>query len=495
MDEQTVVSQFDAMAGARPRKGAIYWGQETIHYAQLRERIHLYASNLSFAAGIHPGDRVGLLLKNCPEFIYALYAALKLGAVVVPINNFLKAPEIQHIVDDCKLDCLVTSADFEETLARVTGIRAVRVGDLEKQEVAIMTAWPSLHRNDVAVIIYTSGTTGKPKGALLSHGNIASNVQSCVEALEETDDDRLTLLLPMFHSFMLTVCIFTPLSMGAGIVLIKSVHPFKAAMREMIVNRATIFVGIPQIFQALAQARIPFWMHWVLKIRMAVSGAAPLPRETLDLFERKMRFPLLEGYGLSEASPVVSFNPIRGVRKAGSVGLPLPDIEVKIFDDHDMELPVGQVGEIVVRGPNVMQGYYNHPEETAEALRGGWLHTGDMGKKDEDGYVFIVDRRKELLLVRGMNVYPREIEEVLYQFPNVAEAAVVAKADEKRGEIPVAFVSAVAGAELAPDELMKFCRERLADYKVPRECRIVGSLPRTATGKIAKLELKKQLSA
>ncbi len=297
----------------------------------------------------------------------------------------------------------------------------------------------------------------------------------------------------MFHSFMLTVCIFTPLSMGAGIVLIKSVHPFKAAMREMIRNRATIFVGIPQIFQALAQAKIPFWMHWVLKVRMAVSGAAPLPRETLDAFERKMRFPLLEGYGLSEASPVVSFNPCHGVRKAGSVGLPLPDIEVKIFDDNDHEVPTGQVGEIVVQGPNVMQGYYNQPEETTATLRSGWLHTGDMGRKDDDGYVYIVDRRKELLLVRGMNVYPREIEEVIYQFPNVREVAVVAKADEKRGEVPIAFISPVEGATLVSDDLLKFCRERLADYKLPREFHIVQSLPRTATGKIAKLELKKLL--
>ena len=494
MDEQTVISRFETMARARPRKGGIFWGRETIRYAELADRIGLYASNLSARAGVRPGNRVGLLLKNCPEFVYALYAALKLGAVVVPINNFLKAPEIQHIVDDGKLDCLVTSGDFSETLSKVSGTHVWQVVDLEKPGAAPVATWPVLRRSETAVIIYTSGTTGKPKGALLSHGNIDSNVQSCVKALEETGDDRLTLLLPMFHSFMLTVCIFTPLSMGAGIVLIRSVHPFKAAMREMIVNRATIFVGIPQIFQALAQAKIPFWMHWVLKIRMAVSGAAPLPRETLDLFERKMRFPLLEGYGLSEASPVVSFNPIRGVRKAGSVGLPLPDIEVKIFDDHGVELPAGQVGEIVVRGPNVMQGYYNHPAETAEALRNGWLHTGDMGRKDDDGYIYIVDRRKELLLVRGMNVYPREIEEVIYQFPNVREAAVVAKADEKRGEIPVAFVSAVDGAAVESDALLKFCRERLADYKVPREVRVVVSLPRTATGKIAKLELKKMVS-
>jgi long-chain acyl-CoA synthetase len=202
---------------------------------------------------------------------------------------------------------------------------------------------------------------------------------------------------------------------------------------------------------------------------------------------------LLEGYGLSEASPVVSFNPIRGVRKGGSVGLPLPDIEVKIFDDRAHELPVGEVGEIVVRGSNVMRGYYNQTEETAATLRGGWLHTGDMGKKDDEGYIYIVDRRKEMLLVRGMNVYPREIEEVLHQFPNVREAAVVPKPDEKRGEVPIAFVSPTEGAKLEPNEILRFCRDRLADYKIPREIRIIDSLPRTATGKIAKLELKKHL--
>jgi long-chain acyl-CoA synthetase len=292
---------------------------------------------------------------------------------------------------------------------------------------------------------------------------------------------------------MLTVCIFTPLSMGAGIVLIKSVQPFKSAMREIIRNRATILVGIPQLFQALADAKIPFWLHWVLKLRLVVSGAAPLPGETLVKFDRKFRFPLLEGYGLSEASPVVSFNPIHGVRKAGSVGLPLPDIEVKIFDDHGRELPPGQLGEIVVRGPNVMLGYYNQPEETAASLRDHWLHTGDMGKKDDDGYIYIVDRRKEMLLVRGMNVYPREIEEVLHQFPNVREAAVVAKIDEKRGEVPIAFVSPLDGVTLDPNEILRFCRDRLADYKIPREIRVVNTLPRTATGKIAKLELKKHL--
>jgi len=489
----TVVSEFEHVAASQPKKIAIFWGRDRITFADLEARIQRYANHLHSDCGIRHGDRVGILLKNCPEFIYAMYAGLKLGAVVVPVNNFLKAPEIQYIVDDCQIKCVITAPEFDEVLAKLRGIEPVMVADLEKPGAEPGPPMPTLNPLETAVIIYTSGTTGKPKGAMLLHHNIASNVRSCIKALEETSDDRLTLLLPMFHSFMMTVCIFTPLSMGASIVLIKSLHPFKAAMKEMIFNRATIFVGIPQIFQALAQAKIPFWMHWVLKLRMAVSGAAPLPRETLRLFEEKMRFPLLEGYGLSEASPVVSFNPFRGVRKAGSVGLPLPDIEVKIVDDHGQELPAEQVGEIVVRGPNVMQGYYNQPGETAQALRNGWLHTGDMGKKDADGYIYIVDRRKEMLLVRGMNVYPREIEEVLHQFPNVREAAVVARADEKRGEIPIAFVSPADGATLDPNELQQFLRERLADYKLPKEIRIVESLPRTATGKVAKLELKKQL--
>jgi long-chain acyl-CoA synthetase len=491
----TVIERFESEVAAHPHKTAIYWGSETISYKQLSDRIHQTAAVLHTRHNVQHGDLVGILLKNSPAYIEALYAALKLGATVVPINSFLKPPEIQHIIDDCSLKHLIISADFAEITSKLQSINLI--AHPFPTPLSSHSTIPPLHHSipptSLALIIYTSGTTGKPKGAMLTHHNIASNVQSCTAVLEETSDDRLTLFLPMFHSFMLTVCIFMPLSLGAGIVLIKSVHPFRSALREMIRHRATIFIGIPQVYQALAQAKIPFWLHWMLKFRMAVSGAAPLPQETIRQFEQKMRFPLLEGYGLSEASPVVSFNPIHGVRKPGSVGLPLPGIEVKIFDDHDNELPAGQVGEIVVRGPNVMQGYFNHPEETAATLRNNWLHTGDMGKKDDDGYLYIVDRRKEMLLVRGLNVYPREIEEVLYQFPGIREAAVIGISHEKRGECPLAFVSAKEGVTLHPQEIKVFCREHLADYKIPHEIRILENLPRTATGKIAKLELKKLL--
>lgn len=488
----TVIAQFDQITARHPRKVAVFYGSERITYHQLAGHIHDYAGNLQHLQTIKPGDKVGILLKNSPRFIYALYALLKSGATVVPVNTFLKAPEVQHIVDDCGLNCLISEDDFNEVTGKLERVRIIHTRQLAHKS-HTEPVWTPTTETDLAVIIYTSGTTGKSKGALLTHRNIATNVRSCITALDETTDDRLTLLLPMFHSFMLTVCIFMPLSMGAGIVLIKSVQPFKLVVREIIRNRATILVGIPQLFQAMAQAKVPFWVHWVLKLRLAISGAAPLPGETLTVFERKFRFPLLEGYGLSEASPVVSFNPLHGVRKAGSVGLPLPGIAVKIVNDHGHEVPTGEVGEIIVQGPNVMRGYHNQPVANAETLRHDWLYTGDMGKKDSDGYVFIVDRRKEMLLVRGMNVYPREIEEVLYTFPNVNEAAVIARADDKRGEAPIAFVSPKPGTALDSAAILRYCRQRLADYKLPREVRIMQSLPRTATGKIAKLELKKFL--
>ena len=492
---ETVLAQFERNVAGNPRKIAIYWGDDRIRYGDLAGHIRRFGVNLQRQLPLHKGDRVGIFLKNKPEYIYALYAILKSGAVAVPINTFLKTPEVQHIADDCQLSCLITDDDLREVTGKLAGVRLIPLADLDRAlpPDAADPRWMVPDLADLAVIIYTSGTTGRAKGALLTHGNFAANVRSCILALDKTEHDRLTLLLPMFHSFMITVCIFTPLAVGASIVLIRSVQPFHHAVKEILRARATILIGIPQLFQAMVHAHVPFYVHWLLNLRLAISGAAPLPRETIEQFARKFRFPLLEGFGLSEAAPVVSFNPIRGVHKPGSVGLPVPDVEINIFDDADHPLPTDAVGEIVVRGPNVMQGYYNHPDETAAALRHGWLHTGDMGKLDADGYLYIVDRKKEMLLVHGMNVYPREIEEVLHQFPGVREAAVVGRPADRKGELPVAFVCAAPDVTLNPREILRFCHERLAEYKLPREIRVLAELPRTATGKIAKLELKKRL--
>jgi long-chain acyl-CoA synthetase len=340
---------------------------------------------------------------------------------------------------------------------------------------------------DLAVLVYTSGTTGHPKGAMLTHGNLLHNVGSCRQVLEAVALDRFALLLPMFHSFMLTVCILLPLTIGGSIVLVRSLHPPKNIILEIIRHQATILPAIPQLFRALAGAPVPP----ELSLRICISGAAPLPLDTLRAFNEKYPCRLVEGYGLSEASPVVSLNPLRGVQKAGSIGVPIPGVEISVRDEAGRELPRGHVGEICVRGGNVMVGYWNQPEESARALRDGWLYTGDIGRLDEDGYTFITDRKKDMLLVNGINVYPREIEEVIYRFPGVKDAAVVGLPDRRRGEQPLAFVVPEDGRPIDEPALLEYLKENLADYKVPRRVVCMPALPRNATGKVLKTELRK----
>jgi len=298
--------------------------------------------------------------------------------------------------------------------------------------------------------------------------------------------DRFALVLPMFHSFMLTVCVLLPLLVGGSIVLIKSLHPPKRILEEILQHQATVLAAFPQLFRMLAHTPSPPG----LPLRLCVSGAAPLPLGILRQFNAHYAVPLLEGYGLSEASPVVSVNPIHGVNKEGSVGLPVWDVEVSIRNDEGQPLPVGETGEVCVRGANVMVGYWNQPEETARTLRDGWLYTGDIGRMDADGYIYITDRKKDMLLVNGINVYPREIEEVIYHYPGIMEAAVIGRPDARRGEQPVAYVTLVDGSHLDPAALLGHLKEHLADYKVPRHVIQLPDLPRNATGKILKTALR-----
>jgi long-chain acyl-CoA synthetase len=290
----------------------------------------------------------------------------------------------------------------------------------------------------------------------------------------------------MFHSFMLCVGTFLPLIVGGSIVLVRSVHPLKNALQEIIQREATILPGIPQLFRALVDGHVPT----VLPLRICVSGAAPLPVQTLLDFNRKFPVPLLEGYGLSEASPVVSINPVAGPWKAGSIGRPIPDVEMSVQDDEGVLLSPRRVGELCVRGGNVMMGYWNQPAETAKAMRGDWLLTGDIGYSDEDGYFYITDRKKDMLLVNGLNVYPREIEEVIYQIPGIKEVAVVGQPDQRKGEHPVAFVVPTDGVKLDEKSILQHVRGRVADYQVPRRICFLSALPRNDTGKILKTELR-----
>jgi long-chain acyl-CoA synthetase len=529
-------NSFEASAKRQQAKAALFWGERVYSYTELWNQTLTISAGLREEFGVKSGDRVGLWLKNCPEFIPAFFGVLHAGAVVVPINNFLKTDEVNYILADAGIDVLISDAELGahhhalathrpglkllkvESLARpserahawqtdcrgrreessrmdASGKETPDVVSYNRHEISRLEGEASLQKSrtsrsrstaDLAVLIYTSGTTGRPKGAMLSHSNLLHNVESCRIVLQTVEADRFVVLLPLFHSYMLTVGMLLPLLVGGSMVLVKSVHPVRNVLQEVIQRQATVLPAIPQFYRSIVNAT----GHPPLPLRVCISGAAPLPLQVLREFESKFGIPLIEGYGLSEASPVVTKNPLDRTRKPGSIGPPIPNVEVSIQDDNGHELPVGSIGELCVRGGNVMLGYWNKPEETAAAFRNGWLLTGDVGYRDAEGYYFITDRKKDMLLVNGINVYPREIEEVLYQFPGIREAAVVGKPDSRKGEQPVAFISAIEGVDLDEKEIQHFVRHRLADYKVPRQIVLLPALPRNATGKILKTALR-----
>ena len=508
----------------QPRKIALFWGEREYSYTELWRQSAFISDQLQHRFAVKPGDRVGLWLKNCPEFIPSMFGILHAGAVVVPINNFFKPDEVNYILSDAGIDVLITDAELggqhraleharpHLKVFRVEQLEGLKSGansspheivaadgsrrTLPQDEKSAPThvggygslkpSWPQRLESDLAVIIYTSGTTGRPKGAMLSHGNLLHNVESCRIVLQTVSADRFVVLLPLFHSYMLTVGLLLPLLVGGSVVLVKSLHPVRNVLQEILQRQATVIPAIPQFYRSMVNAP----SHVSLPLRICVSGAAPLPVQILKEFEAKFHVPLIEGYGLSEASPVVTKNPLDRTRKAGSIGLPIPNVEVSIQDDAGHELGPNAVGEICVRGGNVMLGYWKQPEETAKVMRQDWLLTGDIGYRDDEGYYYITDRKKDMLLVNGINVYPREIEEILYQFPGVKEAAVVGRLDPRKGELPIAFVVANDGVALDEQTLQHFVRRKLADYKVPRRVVFLPALPRNATGKILKTALR-----
>lgn len=497
-------------ARKRGRKVALFADEEKIRYRDILEKSDTLAAFLS-EQGIGKGDRVALFLRNSPEFVYAIFAISKLGAVIVPVNTFLKEDELSYILEDSGSKFLIASAIHQKVVnASAAGRLCEGIlweGEMsasKEQETSFETVWRGRYEpalavegalDDTAVIIYTSGTTGKPKGAMLSNRNVLSNADAGREAVQVTARDRVIIFLPMFHSFTFSIGVILPLYVGGSIVIIRSIQPFSNIFKQTLLKRVTIFFGIPDVYNALAKAKLPWYFMWLNRIRVFISGAAALQPKTLDAMAKKFRrATLLEGYGLSEASPAVSINTVKQ-QKAGSVGTALPGYEIKIVNEEMEELPRGEIGDIITRGENVMQGYLGRPDATAETIVNGWLLTGDMGFMDEDGFLFIVDRKKDLIISKGINIYPREIEETIDRFPGVKASAVVGIFDEKSGEIPVAYIELEEDAEhLDETGLKKHMREYLANYKQPKQIHVIEALPKNATGKVLKRELKAQLA-
>ena len=481
-------------------KTALNYKGSSITYGQLDKMVLSYACYLK-KAGMKEGDKVVLSCLNSPEFIYSYFGTVRNGGIIVPINLLLTMEEIVYIVKDSEAKFMIMhpvilqkSKLTKKAIEKALGITLIVLDEefnAQLPEASTKGFQDFTKENAVSTFLYTSGTTGKQKAAMLTHKNLVVNSEQCYIALQARPDDIYMCVLPMFHVFAFTACILMPLWSGATISILESFQP-KEVIETLLKDEITIFMGVPSMYVVLLEAgkkNISF-----PKLRLAVSGGAALPVEIYRQGRKIMRLPIVEGYGLTEASPAVSFNPPDGVQKEGSIGLPIPDVECKIFNEDDNELPAGEVGELVVCGDNVMLGYYNQPDETLKTLRNGWLHTGDLAKKDEDGYIYIVDRKKDMVIVAGLNVYPREVEEVIYQHPKVKEAAVIGLADKLRGEYVKAFVVLKEGEECHSKELLRFMREKLAAYKLPRHIEFIDSLPKNSAGKIMKRILKEEQS-
>jgi len=477
-----------------PQRTAIRLDDAELSYAQLDDA-SAHVAGLLAERGLRPGDRVGVMLPNVPAFPVVYYGILRAGGVVVPMNVLLKEREVAYYLGDSGAKLLFAWHGFLEQArpgAQAAGAEPIEVapGAFEQQvgAAAPRAEVAAVADEDTAVILYTSGTTGKPKGAELTHANLRVNAQTKVETLINLGPEDVILgALPLFHSFGQTAAMNAGVLAGACLTLLARFEPLKA-LQVMERDRATVFLGVPTMYSAML-AVPPGERPDVSCLKVCVSGGASLPIEVLRAFEAQFGCAILEGYGLSETSPVASFNHPDRPRKPGSIGTPIRDVEMKVVDEAGREVPPGEVGEIVIKGPNVMKGYWQRPDATAEAIRGRWFHTGDLAKVDEDGYFFIVDRKKDLIIRGGYNVYPREVEEVLYEHPAVAEAAVLAVPHAELGEEVGAAVALKPGMAASADELQAFVKERVAAYKYPRHVWFVGELPKGATGKILKREI------
>jgi len=460
--------------------------------------------------GILKGDRVALYCINSDAFAIAYMGIIKAGATVVPINLLLTPAEISYLLKDSGAKGIFYHELFDQSVAafrdQVTSLNCfIRIGkttpendDMNFSEIVQQVGKaPDIQFDpitDLAAILYTSGTTGKPKGAMLSHHNLASNTQSVLETVKMIPgEDVLIAVLPMFHAFAATVCMLTPLLRGLTILPVAKFDPeLLASTIEQ--GRGTILCAVPSMYTVMLNMN-EAQTNKISGLRFCVSGGAAMPEEVMKRFEEKFGLLIYEGYGPTECSPVTNVNPIHGLRKNLSVGPSLKHVEVCIKDNDGNDVENDIIGELCVRGPNVMQGYWNRDDDTKSSFFGEWFRTGDLAKRDDDDYFFIVDRIKDLVIVNGMNVYPRIVEEVLYQHPDIAECAVVGQKNELHGEIVVAYVVTKPEKEISATDMRHFCRDKLGRYQIPKIFNFIESLPKNATGKILKRELKDSVEA
>ncbi|MFJ6248462.1 MULTISPECIES: long-chain fatty acid--CoA ligase [unclassified Streptomyces] len=483
---------LEETARRQPGHPALRLGERVITYAELDE-YSARAATLLRSEGVEPGDRVALMLPNVPEFVVLYYGILRAGAVVVPMNPLLKTRETEFHLADSGAVRLFEWHQAPGEGARGAAAAGVRYVAVEPAAFAAALAGheplsdvAETDDDDMAVLLYTSGTTGRPKGAVLTHAGLRHNTEvNGVQIQRMTPDDVVVGCLPLFHIFGQICTMSAAVRSGASLVLIPRFEP-GAVLDAVARERATVFEGVPTMYAALLQH--PSEAD-VSTLRMCISGGASLPVEILHGFERRFGCPVLEGFGMSETSPVVTFNHPDRPRKAGSIGTPIRDVEVRLVDDKGQDVSPGAIGELAVRGPNVMKGYWNRPQETAAAVPDGWLRSGDLARADEDGYLYIVDRKKGMIIRGGYNVYPREIEEVLHEHPAVALAAVLGVPHAELGEEVAAAVVLRPGARATPEELREYVKERVAAYKYPRRVRLVDALPLGPSGKILKREI------
>jgi len=490
-----LASSLTTTAANAPGSTAIAIGGNHLPYAALFGAAAKLAGELT-AAGIEPGDRVALILPNVPAYPVAFFGTLLAGGTVVPMNPLLKSGEIDFFFTDSGAKIAFVWPDFVDEAtkgAKNSGTRIITcdpmgpvAGQLDGGEP--VTTPVERADDDTAVILYTSGTTGRPKGAELTHANLRLNAKRCADdIIQVTADDVLMGCLPLFHVFGLTVGLLAAVQAGATLALIPRFDP-AAAIATIAAEKVTTMLGVPTMYAAILHHPDSAGLD-ASRLRTCASGGSAMPAEVQRAFEEKFGCVILEGYGLSETSPVASFNMPDRPRKPGTIGIPIEGCEMTLLDDSGTEVAQGEVGEIAIRGDNLMKGYWRNPEATATSIPDGWFRTGDLATVDEDGYFTIVDRKKDMILRGGMNVYPREVEELLYTHPDVLEVAVVAVPDELLGENVGAAVVLRPGSSATPEDIQAWTKERIAAYKYPRAVWLVDELPKGPTGKILRREV------